>query len=117
MQMKLGMTQYISNIQKLTQTQYILGVQAAFVSTAAGALLSPKQLFDPRNGELAELLDGASSFPSPVFSSDEQVKAVQSDKPPRPAEQVLTHAQAAVLVCQMLDRCCTNLLQQCQPTE
>ena len=67
------MPQYIFNIQQLHLISFILGLQAAFVSTAAGALLSPKQLFDPRNGELAELLDGASSFPSPVFSSDEQV--------------------------------------------
>ena len=49
-------------------------MQVAFVSTAKGTLLSPKQLFDPRNGELAELLDGDSSFSSPAFSSDEQVR-------------------------------------------
>jgi len=49
-------------------------VQVAFVSTAYGALLAPRQLFDPRNGELAALLDAGKLFPGPVFASDNQVR-------------------------------------------
>lgn len=81
----------LSGPDSRTFADFFPGVQAAFVSTAAGALLSPKQLFDPRNGELAELLDGASSFPSPLFSSDEQVRAVarRSARRPELAEQRL----------------------------
>lgn len=48
------------------------------MSTASGALLPPCQLFDPRNGELAALLDGASAFPGPVFSSDDQASSAVS---------------------------------------
>ncbi len=54
---------------------FLYCTQAPFVSTPSGMLAAPTQLFDPRNAELAALLDGASSFPGPVFASDGQVGA------------------------------------------
>ncbi len=47
-----------------------------FVGTPGGDALAPDQLFDPRNDELAGLLDGASLFPGPAFASCPEVHFV-----------------------------------------
>lgn len=49
-----------------------------FVGTPGGDALAPDQLFDPRNDELAGLLDGASLFPGPAFASCPEVHFVLS---------------------------------------
>ena len=46
------------------------------MGTPGGDVLAPGQLFDPRNGELAALLDGASLFPGPAFASRPEVRSV-----------------------------------------
>lgn len=50
--------------------------QVRFVGTPGGDALAPDQLFDPRNDELAGLLDGASLFPGPAFASCPEVHFV-----------------------------------------
>ena len=45
--------------------------ELAFVPTSSGQLTAPRQLYDPRNEQLKDLLDPSKAYPSSPFDGDE----------------------------------------------